>query len=272
MPQITNKPLVSVAMPIYNAGKYLRPAVLSIVNQTFTNWEMLIIDDGSTDNALNDIADIQDARIKIIKDGLNKGLAARLNQAIEIAQGVFFARMDQDDISYPERFAKQLIALESDDNLDLVAVRAIQISMQDQPVGYVPFAITHDEITVAPWRGFYMVHPTWLGKLSWFKKYHYKVPQSYYSEDFELLLRSYKNSKFACLPEILFQYRVKDKIKWKNQFKARMAVLKLQTYCFLHHRQYVYIALSILTFILRVALDFFNLVKQFFCKTKTGVS
>src|SRR5450830_847145 len=91
-------PLVTVAMPVYNAGKYLRLAVLSIVKQTFTDWEMLVIDDGSTDNAFDSIADIKDDRIRILRDGTNKGLAARLNEAIDLARGQYFARMDQDDV------------------------------------------------------------------------------------------------------------------------------------------------------------------------------
>ena len=99
-------PLITVAMPIYNAGEYLPDAVNSIIAQTYTNWELFIIDDGSTDNAINSVESINDARIKILNDGLNKGLAARLNQAIDLAKGQYFARMDQDDISMPERHQK----------------------------------------------------------------------------------------------------------------------------------------------------------------------
>ena len=73
-------PLVTVAMPVFNAGEYLRLAILSIIRQTFTNWELLLVDDGSTDKAVENIADIDDARIRIIRDGKNKGLAARLNE------------------------------------------------------------------------------------------------------------------------------------------------------------------------------------------------
>jgi len=93
--QAGNAPLITVAMPIFNAGSYLRLAVLSIVRQTFADWELLIIDDGSTDNALQDIADIRDHRIRILRDGENKGLAARLNEAIDLARGRYFARMDR---------------------------------------------------------------------------------------------------------------------------------------------------------------------------------
>ena len=90
--------LVTVAMPIYNAGSYLRLAVLSIVKQSFTDWELLIIDDGSTDKALDGIADLRDERIKIYSDGRNLGLAARLNQACAMASGKYLARMDQDEL------------------------------------------------------------------------------------------------------------------------------------------------------------------------------
>ena len=99
-----SSPLITVGMPIYNAGEVLRPAVLSIINQSYFNWELIIIDDGSTDNSLEYIQDILDPRIKIVNDGLNKGLAARLNEIMDLGRGVYFARMDQDDISYPQKF------------------------------------------------------------------------------------------------------------------------------------------------------------------------
>src|SRR5262245_5135592 len=85
-----SNPTVTVAMPIYNAGKYLRMAVSSIIFQTFTDWELIIIDDGSTDNALASISDIVDPRVKILCDRSNRGLAARLNEAIDQARGEFF--------------------------------------------------------------------------------------------------------------------------------------------------------------------------------------
>lgn len=259
-------PLISVVMPIYNAGKYLRPAVLSIVNQTFTNWEMFIIDDGSTDDTLSYISDIQDSRITIIKDGVNKGLVARLNQAIGLAKGFYFARMDQDDISYPERFTKQLSALENDPSLDLVSVRAIKISMQDKPVGYLPFAITHDEITAAPWRGFYMVHPTWMGRIEWFRKYHYADPAPYLCEDQELLLRSYSSSKFLCLDEILFAYRVRDHILLNKLAKVRISVYKMQLNYFLANGKLINTIMVSAALIIRFGLDF----SRFLFQTKSS--
>ena len=260
-------PLITIAMPVFNAGNFLKPALLSIINQTYSNWELILIDDGCTDGCFEDLPKLIDLRIKVLRDGKNKGIAIRLNEAIDLAKGEFFARMDSDDLSHPQRFELQLKKLQSQPELDLIATRAVTINKQNIITGELPFRETHDEICARPWRGFYIPHPTWMGRLVWFKKYKYKVPQSYYSEDCELLLRSYESSKFACLPEILFEYRIKNKINWKSQLKARRAVLKLQISHFYNQRHYLYMVLSSLAFILRITLDFFKVVKQLLNKT-----
>lgn len=221
-------PLLTVAMPVYNAGKYLRLAALSIVRQTFTDWELLLIDDGSTDNALQGIADIGDARIRILRDGANKGLAARLNEAADMAQGRYFARMDQDDVSYPERFARQIAALQNDPKLDLVATRAIVIDENDHATGLFPYAISHEEICARPWRGFYLPHPTWMGRIEWFRKHRYTVPGPYFCEDQELLLRSYCESRLGTLDEILFAYRIRSKVNWQKLSRTRRTIFIAQ--------------------------------------------
>jgi len=226
--QGSEPPLVTVAMPVYNAGKYLRLAVLSIVRQTFTDWELLIIDDGSTDNALQDIAHIDDVRIRIIRDGENRGLAARLNEAADMARGQYLARMDQDDVSYPERFARQIAALQNDPELDLVATRAISIDENDQATGLFPYAISHEEICARPWQGFYLPHPTWMGRIEWFRKHRYAVPGPYFCEDQELLLRSYRDSRLGTLDEILFAYRIRRKVNWQKLAKTRRTIFATQ--------------------------------------------
>jgi len=246
---------VTVAMPIYNAGAYLRMAVLSILNQTETNWELLIIDDGSTDNALDSIRDINDQRIRIFRDGANKGLAARLNEAIDLARGKYFARMDQDDVSYPERFAKQIKALQDDAALDLAATRAIQIDESNRGFGVFPSAISHEEICVHPWKGFYFPHPTWMGKIEWFRKYRYAVPGPYFCEDQELLLRSYRESQFATVDDVLFAYRVRHAINWRKILRTRKTVWKVQLRQFKESHQWGYIVLASMVFVGRVVGD-----------------
>jgi glycosyltransferase involved in cell wall biosynthesis len=256
------QPLVTVAMPVYNAGKYLRLAVLSIVRQTFTDWELLIVDDGSTDDALQGIADIDDARIRILRDGMNKGLAARLNECIDLARGKYFARMDQDDVSYPERFKCQINALKKDPLLDLVTVRALAIGSDNEPISLFPYIGKHKEICARPWVGFYLPHPTWMGKTSWFREYRYTLPGPYYSEDMDLLLRSYKNSRFGMVPDVLFAYRVRRDIVWQKQIRARKAVFSIQLQAFSQTGQWNFVCLAALVLILRIAADCFRLTKQ----------
>lgn len=251
-------------MPVYNAGRFLRPAVLSIVKQTFADWELLIIDDGSSDGSLEAIQDIKDARIRVIRDGTNKGLAARLNEAIDLARGRYFARMDQDDVSYPERFARQVAALDKDANLDLVGVRSIAILQDDQIAGYFPYALNHRELCANPWRGFYIVHPTWMGRTAWFRRHHYATPGPYLCEDQELLLRSFETSRFAVIDEILFAYRVRSSIVWRKLVNTRWSVLKVQMRYFLRVNQWGYVLLAMFAFSARVAMDCLDVLIQMF--------
>ena len=79
------QPKVSIILPFFNAGDYLVPAVKSVINQTFPNWELIAIDDGSSDDAVLKLAALGDIRVKIFQDGVNKGLAARLNEAVALA-------------------------------------------------------------------------------------------------------------------------------------------------------------------------------------------
>ncbi len=253
-------PTVTVAMPIYNAGKYLRAAVMSIVGQTFTDWELLIIDDGSTDGAIDSIADIGDGRIRILSDGKNKGLAARLNEAIAMARGRYLARMDQDDISYPERLMRQVAALDAAPQIDLLGARAITIDENDDMVGIFPCRLTHEEICAHPWMGFYLPHPTWLGRIEWFRSHRYAEPAPYLCEDQELLLRSYSSSRFATVDEILFAYRIRRKVNLRKITRTRRSVRKMHTDHFLGTGEWGSLLLVQMVFVGRMGADLMRMV------------
>lgn len=253
--QDNSRPLITVAMPIFNAGKYLRLAVLSIVKQTFTNWELLIIDDGSTDSALDSIANIKDDRIRILRDGENKGLAARLNEAVDLAQGQYFARMDQDDVSYPERFERQLQVLLHNNEVDLLAVRAITIAGNNEFTGILACSDLNERISAKPWRGFYLPHPTWMGKITWFRENHYANPGPFYSEDQELLLRTYEKSRFLMIMEPLFAYRIRDSINWKKLIRTRLTILNIQLQHFMSRGQLYFSVMAMFSFVGRMTLD-----------------
>lgn len=108
--------LVTIVIPVYNAGNFLRSSVNSIINQTYRNLEIIIIDDGSTDNCISNISDIIDKRIKLIKQK-NGGRASALNHGLKIMKGDFWMIQDADDISYPERIEHQLYTMQNNTEL-----------------------------------------------------------------------------------------------------------------------------------------------------------
>lgn len=113
------EPLVSVVMPAYNAGEYLRPAVESILAQTHRTLELIIVDDGSTDGAVERLADIADPRVRVIRQE-NAGKSPAMNTGIDAARGEFIAVQDADDLSAPDRLERQVAALEADPDLAAV--------------------------------------------------------------------------------------------------------------------------------------------------------
>lgn len=143
---------------------------------------------------------LADSRIIILQDGLNKGLAVRLNQAISLSKGNYFARMDHDDVFHPARLAMQVDFLDTHPEDDLLATHCVTIDEYDRLIGSLPLAVQHSTICARPWQGFFMPHPTWMGRTEWFRRNPYAEPAPYCCEDQELLLRTYKSCCFAVLP------------------------------------------------------------------------
>ncbi len=213
------QPLVSIGMPVFNCEKTLNTAIQSILKQTYSNWELILIDDGSQDKTLNIARSFQDARIKVVADGLNQQLPSRLNQAIALSNGKYFARMDGDDVSYPERLQRQVTYLENHPEIDLLGTTIMIIDADGQAQGVSPSQESHGEICGRPWANFNIAHPTWMGKLDWFSKYQYRS-DAIRMEDYDLLLRTYQASRFASLPDILLGYRVAS-LSLNKLFSAR---------------------------------------------------
>lgn len=249
-----DRPLVTIAMPVFNAGKLLPIAITSIVNQTYPNWELIVIDDGSSDGCCGYLSVLDDKRIKLFKDGINKGLAARLNQAIDLAKGDYFARMDQDDIAFPQRLATQVAFLQKNLEIDLVSSRVLTF-VGCELLGQLPFRESHNAICAKPWSGFYMPHPTWMGKTAWFRKYHYFDPEVKLAEDQELLLRSYPESKFASISEPLLAYRLRPEISLQRNAIARSNLLRVQLREFRQRCQVRYSILAVFTYVGKLLLD-----------------
>jgi glycosyltransferase involved in cell wall biosynthesis len=210
-------------MPFYNAQKTIEAAVRSILDQTYLNWELLLLDDGSTDNSRALVSNLADPRIIVWSDGAQQGLAPRLNECVERARGAYIARMDSDDVSFPERLRKQVEFLESHPNIDLVGSSVLVFGGDGSALGKRIVPETHQQITVEPASGFSMAHPTWMARAVWFKTNRYD-PRALRYEDFELLYRTYQTSKFANLPELLYAYR-EPSGGFQKRLKTRMGRL-----------------------------------------------
>ena len=198
--------IVTVAMPVHNGAATIGTTIRSLLQQTCRDWELHVVDDGSTDATAAAIEAFADARIRLHRDGRRRGLAARLNQVIAACTTPYLARLDADDVAYPERLEHQVAWLEAHPRLDLLGTRALVFADDGRALGLYPFRATHAEICANPWSGFYLAHPTWMGRTSWFRQHRYRENLQK-SQDQDLLLRTFRQSEFACLPEVLTGYR-----------------------------------------------------------------
>jgi glycosyltransferase involved in cell wall biosynthesis len=199
-------PLVSIALSMHNAAATIESAIRSLLAQSFVDWELIVLDDGSSDRSVELVQAFADDRIQVHSDGRQVGLATRLNQAIDLAHGRYIARMDADDVAYPERLARQVEFLEAHADVDVLGAGMMVFEGDGTPVGVFPSRATHEEICARPYSGFYLPHPSWIGKREWFKRWRYD-PACRKAQDQDLLLRAYSTSRFAALPELLVGYR-----------------------------------------------------------------
>jgi glycosyltransferase involved in cell wall biosynthesis len=200
------QPLVSVIMSMRNSAATVQAAVRSVRLQTLGDWELVVVDDGSSDQGSSMVSAFDDGRIRLIRESSRAGLAARLNQAVALSRGEFIARMDADDICFPDRLAHQVARLKQEPDIDVLAGSAVVFATDARLVGELPVGLTHEEITAHPVRGFPFPHPTWCGRAQWFRQNPYD-PKLMKAQDQDLLLRTFKSSRFAALDEVLIGYR-----------------------------------------------------------------
>ena len=199
-------PLVSVMMPFYNCEATLSLAIRSMLHQSYSNWELLLCDDGSIDSSLSWALSLEDPRVVVWSDGQRKGLAARLNECIDRAQGTYLARMDSDDVNYTRRIEQQVQFMNANPDVDLAGCQMLIYGESGEPLGKRVLPLEHSDITATPQISFGIGHPTWMGRAEWFRRWRYN-PEALRYEDAELLYRSYRDSRFANLDEILYGYR-----------------------------------------------------------------
>jgi glycosyltransferase involved in cell wall biosynthesis len=205
-------------MSMQDSAATLVPAIRSIQRQALTDWELILLDDGSRDNSSEIAMSFQEPRLRLVCDQRRLGLAARLNQGVELARGRYIARMDADDVCFPERLARQAALLEQDPALDLVGCRALVFS-GSRALGIMDVGSDHAAITARPFDLYPLPHPTWFGRAAWFRANSYDERMTK-AQDQELLLRTHRRSRFGATRDVLLGYR-QDRLSLAKSLTGR---------------------------------------------------
>lgn len=205
------EPQISIVMPVYNAENYLHESIESILSQTFTDFELIIIDDGSTDSSRDIVKSYSDNRVILIENPHN--FIRSLNSGIDASRGKYIARMDADDIMLPPRLEVQFNYMENNPDVDVCGSWMETFGAGSQ---IVRTSVTHNEIALYLLRGNSLCHPTVIMRkdaLRRCKSYPNLYQLKYiYAEDYKLWIDLIRNGlKFANIPEALLQYRLSQK-------------------------------------------------------------
>ena len=215
------KPYVSVAIPFYNAEKYLADAIRSIMVQSYKNWELILIDDGSSDGSLDIATSIVDSRIRVVSDGKNKKLAARLNEVARLAKYDYLVRMDADDLIAIDRIERQMDILLSDASLDLVTTGVVSVADDLEYIGHrgqnAVCPTLHQLIT----KEVGVTHAALVGKKSWFLRNPYDESLKV-AQDFSLWISAAAKDDFKIkiIEDPLYYYREEGNVSAKKMLQA----------------------------------------------------
>jgi glycosyltransferase involved in cell wall biosynthesis len=202
-------PLASVLLPVYNGEKYLAEAIDSVLNQTLSGFELLLLDDGSTDGsrALMESVVAADSRCRLFS-WPNRGIVATLNAGLDEARGTFIFRMDADDICAPSRFEKQIEFLTRHPDHIAVGSKVLWIDPEGMPLRTAVECFAHDEIDASNLRGHHVLyHPAVAIRAAGLREIGGYREGFKHAEDLDLFLRLGEAGKLANLPEVLLSYR-----------------------------------------------------------------
>ena len=212
---MNNQIYISIGISFFNDEKYLEGAICSVLAQTHPYWELILIDDGSTDRSL-EIAKIyeeKDSRIRVLSDGENKRLAARLNQIILESKYDYIARMDADDLMSTDRLEKQLEVLKNNSSIDLVTTGCLTIGKDNELTG-VRLGKNYQMDAEMILGGLTnLLHASLLARKQWCVRNKYNENRVI-AQDFELWLKSAKNNdlNYIVIEEPLYWYRVTENV------------------------------------------------------------
>lgn len=204
-----DSPLVSIVMPAYNAEKYIEQSIESIINQTYQNWELIIIDDGSTDNTFQCTQRYLNDKVHAFKFA-NKGQSAQLNAGIALAKGKYIAIAHADDINELNRLELQVNYLDSNPNISICGtfIKTFNSKNEQKNINY---PIESDNCYSALFYGNPLAHPTVMIRKALFIDHNLKYNEHLVAaEDYDLWIRLSKYAKIGNIPEVLVQYRLHE--------------------------------------------------------------
>ena len=222
---------ITIGIPFYNAEDYLEDAICSVLAQTHKHWELILINDGSTDLSM-EIANKyakSDARIRVISDGHNKRLPYRLNEIIKEAKYDFIARMDADDLMSSTRLEKQVHHLHYNNNIDLVSTGLLSL---DNSLNLMGYRNTSSEKLITKADAILgstgIIHASVMAKKSWYNRNPYNE-KNLLAEDYELWLNAFLNNdlKVAFIDEALYYYREEQNITLEKILTAYNTQIKI---------------------------------------------
>ncbi|MCO8070171.1 glycosyltransferase [Acinetobacter lwoffii] len=219
---------ISIGIPFFNAEKYLEDAIKSVLAQTFKNWELILVDDGSTDRSLEIAQSFVDPRIRIISDGYNRRLPYRLNQIINEAKYDLIARMDADDLMAVDRLEKQVKVLNENPEIDLVVTSLYSIGNKNEILGKRIFS-NHQMQPKEILQGLTnLLHPSLLARKAWCQRNLYQIDNCL-AEDYELWLSAaIKNDfNYLVMQEPLYFYREVENVKKEKMIRGYNTQIKV---------------------------------------------
>ena len=205
----SDAPRVSVVMSVHDCERYLRAAIESVLTQTFEDFELIVIDDGSTDGSAAILGSVTDPRVRLISNARNLGLASSLNRGVGAARGEFIARLDADDIAMPDRLARQLAFMDANPHVALLGSWYVEISEDGEPLARRRLPTEHWDLRWHLCVTCPFVHSAVLWRRSMVAERVGGFDETIvYGEDYDLWRRLAARLPVATLPAYLIQHRL----------------------------------------------------------------
>jgi len=259
--------MISVVMSVYNAEKYLKEAIDSILNQTYQDFEFIIVNDCSKDSSWAILQDYKKNHkcIRLIDNTENLGLTKNLNRALAISKGEYIARMDADDISDPNRFERQIDYFNKHKDIDILGTFSNDIDEYGEIIRPRKGPITHNEIVKMLPKVSPIAHPTVMFRKASLEKIGFYNPKYRTSQDLEMWFRAAgAGLKFHNIPEFLFKYRMDSDYVARKTFKFRWNdfKLRLRGYKYINLPWYKYV-FALIPLVLGIIPEFvYNMLKK----------